>query len=269
MSEPSAELDVLIRIAGRVHLAVSRALGSPHRDEIVGMGADGTPTERLDRVAESEVRKALDEERVSWNLVSEEIGRVERGGSRTLVLDPIDGSHNVLRNLPFATVCLALGTSDLSSVDVGVVHDLFTGTTFWAERGAGAFRDGQGIRCRAWDARRELFFLNLGRHATPRVLTWASKGRRVRSLGCASLEILAVAQGSADAYLFENDNEERNLRVTDFAAAYRILVEAGGGISTVEGESLEGFPLELGRRTSIFAWGDPRLRAAARPEGYV
>lgn len=262
MDRDRTELEILFRIAGRVHLAVRRALGQPQRAEVVAMGASGTPTERIDRLAEDEVRAVLEEERVGWNLLSEEVGRVDRGGSRTLVLDPIDGSHNALRGLPFATVSLAVGEETLGSIGASVVHDLSSGATYWAAPGAGAYRDGRPLRTRPWEARRELFFLNLGRHATPRVVAWASRGRRIRSLGCASLEILAVAQGSADAYLFENDVEARNLRVTDIAAAYRILREAGGGLSDLSGAPLEPMPLGLERRTSVFAWADERLRTA-------
>ncbi|MCI4363589.1 MAG: fructose-1,6-bisphosphatase [Thermoplasmata archaeon] len=264
MPTPSAELEVLFRIAARVHLAVRQALGNPQRFEVVAMGASGTPTERIDRLAEDEVRAVLEEEKVDWNLLSEEVGRVERGGQLTLVLDPIDGSHNALRGLPFATVSLAVGTDTMESVSSGVVHDLTTGVTYWATKGQGAFRDGRPLHTRPWEARRELFFLNLGRHATPRVIAWASQGRRVRSLGCASLEMLAVAQGSADAYLFENDVEERNLRVTDIAASYRILLEAGGGVSDLNGAPIDSLGLSLDRRTSVFAWADERLHAAAK-----
>jgi NAD+ kinase len=264
VSAASSELEVLLRVAARVHLVVRQALGNPQRFEVVAMGASGTPTERIDRLAEDEVRAVLEEEKVDWNLLSEEVGRVDRGGELTLVVDPIDGSHNALRGLPFATVSLGVGRDTMGSVSTGVVHDFATGTTYWAEKGKGAFRDGRRLRTRPWETRRELFFLNLGRHATPRVIAWAGKGRRIRSLGCASLEMLAVAQGSADAYLFENDVEERNLRVTDIAASYRILLEAGGGIANMNGEPIEALGLGLEKRTSVFAWADERLHAAAQ-----
>jgi len=233
------------------------------------MGADGSPTEALDRLAESRLLAALDAEGLDWNLLSEEAGIVQRGGSRTLVVDPIDGSHNALRGLPFSTVSLALGNATLDGIDAGVVHDLSNGTTYWAGRGLGAFRDGHRIRVRAWEPRSELFFINLGRHSTARAAALAVRGRRVRSLGCASLEMVMVAHGGADAYLFENERPERNLRVTDIAAAYRIVTEAGGGVVDALGGSLANFPLALGQRTSVLAFGDPAFPAAARAEGYL
>jgi fructose-1,6-bisphosphatase/inositol monophosphatase family enzyme len=269
MEPARAELEVLYRISVAVHQVVREAEGSPHRADVVAMGADGTPTEELDRLAETEILKVLDAEGVDWNLLSEEIGHVARGGQSTLVVDPIDGTSNALRNLPFSTVSLALGRNDLAGIEVGLVRDLHRGTTYWAARGQGAFRDGRPIRTRTWNPRSEIFFVNLGRPATERAARLATKSRRIRSLGCASLEMLMVAQGSADGYFFENSPEARNLRATDVAAAYRILLEAGGGMSDAKGGAIEAFPLTVDRRTSVFAWGDPTFREKAPSEGYL
>jgi NAD+ kinase len=263
------ELEILFRIAYAVRHTVRQSGASPHRGEIVAMGAAGSPTEELDRIAEAQVLACLDDERVDWNVLSEEAGFVERGGSRLLVVDPVDGSHNALRGFPMSTVSLALGRSTLGEIDLGVVHNLDNGVTHWARQGHGAFRDGHRLQTRKWEPRTELFCVNLGRHSTPRAARLAEKGRRVRSLGCASLELAMVAQGSADAYFFENDTEGRNLRVTDIAAAYLLVREAGGGISDATRAPIEGFPLALEERTSVFAWGDPRFAETAAGEGYL
>ena len=105
---PDRELEVLLRVATAVQGVVRQSGTSPHRGDVVAMGADGSPTEEIDRIAEAEVLAVLNEEGVDWDVLSEEIGRVHRGGSKTLVVDPIDGSHNALRNMPFATVSLGL-----------------------------------------------------------------------------------------------------------------------------------------------------------------
>jgi fructose-1,6-bisphosphatase/inositol monophosphatase family enzyme len=232
------------------------------------MGADGSPTEELDRVAEAQVISETEAEGVDWDILSEEIGLVHRGGRRMLVVDPVDGSHNALRGMPGATVSLALGNGTLGGIDLGVVHDLGTGSTFWAVRGDGAYRDGHRIRPRRWESSRETFFLNLGRHSTARVTSWVGKGRRVRSLGCASFEMSMVAQGAGDVYIFENDSPQRNLRVTDIAAGYRILLEAGGGALDATGSPLESLPLDLDHHTSLFAYGDPEFPRVAKEAGF-
>ncbi len=257
------ELGVLHRIGLAVERVARESGRSPHRADVVAMGASGTPTEELDRLAERAILDALEEERLDWNVVSEEAGVVERGGRRTLVVDPIDGTANAVRNLPFSTVSLALGENDLGSVDLGLVRDLARGTTYWAARGEGAFRDGRPIRTRAWPGRGEVVFVNLGRFASPRSAALVGRARRVRSLGCASLEIALVAEGGGDAYVFENADGTTNLRATDIAAAYRLLLEAGGGMSDATGRSLERFPLGVTQRTTVLAWGDPAWAKAA------
>jgi fructose-1,6-bisphosphatase/inositol monophosphatase family enzyme len=265
VSAARPELETMYRIGLAVQRIVRGAAGSPHRGDVVAMSAAGAPTEELDRLAEREVLRTLELEGVDWNVVSEEIGVVDRGGARTLVVDPIDGTSNALRQFPFSSLSLGLGGSDLESIDVGLVRDLDRGTTYWAERGRGAFRDGRPIRTRARRPKGEVVLLNLGTHASERAVRLAARTRRVRSLGCASLELMMVAQGAADAYLFENTEAGRNLRATDIAGAYRIVLEAGGGLSTAAGEPLGPFPLRLEDRTSVFAWGDAELgRAFAR-----
>ena len=260
------ELEVMFRISAAVHSAVRQSMTSPHRADVVAMGADGSPTEELDRIAEGQILSVLEAEGVDWDLLSEEIGLVRRGGGALLVVDPIDGSHNALRGMPFATISLALGRGTLGGIEKGVVRDLTNGTTYWAARGAGAYRDGRRISTRRWDLRSELFVVNLGRHSTPRAVELAARGRRIRSLGCASLEIALVAQGSADAYYFENDTPPRNLRVTDIAAAYRILLEAGGGMTDANLGAIDAVPLDLDHHTSVLAYGDPAF-AATRQGG--
>lgn len=260
--EDAKALEVLFRISAAVHATVRQASTSPHRGDIVAIGADGSPTEELDRIAEAQILALMDAEGVDWDLLSEEVGLVRRGGRRTLVVDPIDGSHNALRNLPFSTISLALGSGTLGGIDIGVVHHLTSGVNYWAVRGEGAFRDGRRLHARPWEPRAELFFINLGRHSTPRAVALAARARRVRSLGCASIEISMVAQGSADAYFFENDTADRNLRVTDIAAAYRILLEAGGGATSADFASLDGVPLDLQQHTSVLAYADRALATA-------
>jgi fructose-1,6-bisphosphatase/inositol monophosphatase family enzyme len=257
------DLEVLYRVSVAVQRVVRDAGTSPHRGDVVAMGADGSPTEELDRLAEAEILRVLGAEGVDWNLVSEEAGQVARGGTRTLVVDPIDGTMNALRNLPFSTVSLALGRENLAGVEVGLVRDLFRGTTWWGARGQGAYVDGRPIHTRAWNPKGEILFANLGYRATERAVRMSGKSRRVRSLGCASFEMLMVAQGSADGYFFENTDAHRNLRATDIAAAYRIVCEAGGGVTDSHGGSLEAFPFTAEGRTSVFAWGDPKMLAAA------
>ena len=261
----SQELETLVRIGDAVEETFRAASRSPRQAREVGMGASGNPTAELDRAAEARVLACLEREGVSWNLLSEELGFVDRGGEDILVVDPVDGSHNALSDIPSATVSLALGRERLSDLRVGVVHDLFLGRTHWALRGQGAYLDGVRTSTRTWRPGQELLMVNLGANATSRAHRAAVSVRRVRALGCASLEMALVAQGAADGYFSDNDPGEKNLRVTDLAAGYLLVREAGGGVYAPGSGPLD-LPLDLKNRTPLLAWGDPRFLEQGRQE---
>lgn len=256
---------MLVRMAYLVERGVIQEKTSPHPFRVVSMGASGNPTEELDRVAEAQVLSFMEQEGLKWNMLSEELGFVDRGGDRLLVVDPIDGSYNVLHGLPLGTISLALGKDRLSDVYAAVVHDLMSGTTYWASKGGGAFHDGVRIGTRKWEKGSDLFFINMNHKTSQRVREIALLPRRVRSLGSASLEISMVAKGSGDLYIAEASMELANLRVTDIAAARLILLEAGGGMAKADGSSID-MPLSLKDRTSVLAWGSKDLFDHGRAE---
>src|SRR2546425_9274776 len=114
--------ELLLELAESVQHAVTELVEDPA--EVVGRGADGAPSARIDRVAETAVLRVLDYEDARLNVLSEEAGFIDRGGDRTIVLDPIDGTHNALRGGPAYLVSNAIGRSRLADVGEGVGPDL-------------------------------------------------------------------------------------------------------------------------------------------------
>ncbi len=141
--------DLLADLASAVQRAVSHLSGDPA--EILGRGADGAPSSRLDRVAEAAVLERLEERHERVNVLSEEAGFVDRGGDALLVLDPVDGTHNALRGVPAYSVSLAVGRGRLSDVEEGLVRDLVSGATYHAAKGRGATLDGRPIHVRPFN----------------------------------------------------------------------------------------------------------------------
>src|SRR4030042_6469149 len=70
----------------------------------IGLGADGTPTSYIDKVAEDIALKLLKKSEIKVNLLSEEIGFVDFGGRYIFILDPIDGTRNAYRGIPLFSV---------------------------------------------------------------------------------------------------------------------------------------------------------------------
>ncbi|MEK6986604.1 MAG: inositol monophosphatase family protein [Candidatus Thermoplasmatota archaeon] len=248
-------------LAEAVQRAVDGLTGDP--GEILGRGADGAPSTRIDREAEAAVLRTLDERGAELNVLSEEAGFVDRGGTATLVLDPVDGTHNALRGVPAYSVSIALGHERLSDVEEGLVRDLVSGATYHAARGKGATLDGRSLHVRAYSPNDTLFTVYLGTNADPDAAEVAAKARRVRNLGAASLDLCLVARGAADLYYMHSAVPQTKLRVVDLAAGTLIVREAGGHVLTLQGKDLD-MPLTSEARTDLVAVGDLKTWEAIR-----
>ncbi|MCD6461697.1 MAG: hypothetical protein J7L61_03035 [Thermoplasmata archaeon] len=222
-----------------------------------GLGADGTPTEVIDHLAEEVILEELDTIGSDLNVLSEEAGFIDRGGDKTLVVDPLDGTYNSMRKTGPYAVSLAVGTSSTDDLEAAIVMDVVTGTTYMARRGLGAVRNHHPIRCRPYNREEAIFSIYLGREATPESHRLASRPRRVRYFGCVALELCFVASGFLDGYYVSSIHHQANVRVTDLAAGCLILREAGGELYNAGGERLR-MSFDLGERSSVLAVGDRR-----------
>lgn len=252
---------LLLQIADAVQSAVGELEGDPA--EVVGAGADGAPSTRIDRVAEEAVLRVLEYEGAALDVLSEEAGFVDRNGKATLVLDPIDGTHNALRGIPAYSVSMAIGHERLSDVQEALVRDLVSGATYYAAKGAGAFLDAHPIHVHPVDLGDLVFTIYLGTHAAPDAARVAARARRVRSFGAASLDLCLVARGAADLYYMHSAMTETKLRPVDIAGATLIVREAGGFVLDLEGRDLD-VPLTTTARTDLVAMGDRRTWEAVQ-----
>jgi fructose-1,6-bisphosphatase/inositol monophosphatase family enzyme len=213
----------------------------------VGIGADGSPTSYIDQVAEDVAIKILEKSEVKVNLLSEEKGFVDFGGTYVFVLDPVDGTRNAYRGIPFYSVSLAIGTSKISDIEYGIVKNIPTGDVFTAEKHQGAFLNNARVRVCEMPFTEMLSSISLGKIYTPRAGVLSKKGN-VRSYGSASLEMCLVAISALDYYYVGKNI----LRVVDIAAATLIVREAGGYVKTITGDDLD-MEFDLIGRTSVLA----------------
>jgi len=147
--------------------------------------------------------------------MSEESG-VTGDGAFTVVVDPIDGSTNCDRGIPFYSTSLAV-IRDKELV-AALVRNQATGTVFEAEKGSGAQRDGASI---SPSGQTEIAQAIVGSSGYPsHNVGWSQN----RSLGAASLEICLVADGSLDVF---GVAQQSGLNVWDYLAGLLIVREAG------------------------------------------
>jgi fructose-1,6-bisphosphatase/inositol monophosphatase family enzyme len=213
----------------------------------IGIGADGTPTKYIDDIAEKIALSLIKKSKNPVNILSEEAGFLDFGGKYTFVLDPIDGTRNAYRGIPFFGVCLGVGKKYLKDVEYGVVRNIPTGDLFIAEKNNGAFLNNQRFAIPEMPSNDVLASITLGANADNLTIDLAKKGK-VRSFGSASLEMCLVAVGALDYYIVSKEY----LRITDIAASTLVIREAGGVVTNIFGENLN-MKLSLDERTSIIA----------------
>ena len=241
--DADAQLRLLRRMADAVAQVVREGPAERFGDDL-GVGADGTSTKMVDDLAERELLRILREDRPGLDLLSEEAGFVDFGGSRVVVADPIDGTTNATRGIPFFCVSLAIGARTLSDVETGTVVNLATGDRYEAVRGAGATLNGRPLRVR--EPRKEtVFSVGLAKGSEPFA---PPPGGVMRSFGASALEMCLVASGGLDAYHYSKPI----LRIIDVAAATLIVREAGGVVLDRAGADLD-LPLSLVPRFGLTA----------------
>jgi fructose-1,6-bisphosphatase/inositol monophosphatase family enzyme len=213
----------------------------------IGIGADGTVTKYIDKIAEDAAINYLEKSKLNVNILSEEIGFADNGAEYTFVLDPIDGTRNAYRGIPFYAISLAIGKSKISDVEYGIVKNVPTGDIFTAEKGFGAYLNKNKIGVPNVPDTELCSSLALGKNFDKITISLARK-EKVRSLGSASLEMCMVALGALDFYVVGKEY----IRVVDIAASTLILREAGGIVKNILGEQLD-LPFNLDERTSVVA----------------
>ena len=250
-------IDILREIADKVADAIALIPDSRFRGEEICMGADGTPTSQIDKVAENTVLDHIARNGIRLNVLSEEIGYVDNGAEDTLVLDPIDGTTNSSICVPMYTISMAVGTSSLSDVHTALIRNLVTGDEYWAVRGEGAFKNGERIQAISRsDLDNLVMAIYLGNGANPDSFALAKRIKSSRAYGCASLEMALVAEGMLDAFVMNSEDYSRSIRVVDIAASYLILMEAGGHVYNLDGSPFD-MPFDLGHHSDFIAVGDP------------
>ena len=180
-----------------------------------------------DLVADQAVHDLLDPR--GYGVLSEESGLREPDleGMPVVVVDPLDGSTNASRGLPwFATsLCAVDGNGPLAAV----VVDLISGTRYDAVRGWGARRDGESIRRTDAPALSEAIVGLSG--LPPRHLGWG----QFRAMGAAALDLCAVADGRLDGYV---DCSVDAHGVWDYLGALLVCAEAGVAVVDAHGRDL-------------------------------
>ena len=229
----------------------------------LGIGAGGDPIKQVDLAAEKAIVDTLADYGISFTLISEESGIREFGENPQecyVTTDPIDGTTNLMRGIPFYATSIALSTEPtLNTVYAALVADLVHGVTYTAQNGEGVHRNGQKIAPSQFASiESAVIGLDLNTYKVleiiPRLTGLMQKTKHVRHFGANALELCYVADGTTDAFI----DMRGKLRTTDVAAGWLILKEAGAMITTPDGEPLNA-KLSPKQHVSFIAAGNPEI----------
>jgi len=261
-------LDILKECSQKMRKEILAFFGSPDAAIGFGIGAGGDTMKKIDLVAEKALIDVLEEHELSCTLISEETGTKKIGSQPSeiyLTTDPVDGTTNAIRGLPFMATAIAVSRAPhLKDVEAALVSDLFHNVTYTAQRDQGAHRNEITIKPSKTSSLEEAVvgvdFNTLKiKELVVRLEEVLIRTGHLRHLGANALEICYVADGTTDAFF----DIRGKLRATDIAASYLILLEAGGIMVTPEGNELN-VPLAATQRVSFIAAANKKLYETIR-----
>ena len=238
----------LLELCRNIEEEVRKAIEGLSRSELnqeVGMGKDGTPTKKVDRIAEDVALRILRE--YDFRIVTEESG-VLGDGDIYVALDPVDGTFNASRSIPIYSVSLCFSNSErLGDAFFGFVVNIATGTEYYSYGGwevGKSFKDGKKIST----SKEEDINCNA-------IFYYPKKDygfKRVRIFGSAALELCFVADGSVDVFIDLRSHENKGfLRIYDVAAGLLISTNAGAKATDIRGKSLEEKRFSMDERLTL------------------
>jgi myo-inositol-1(or 4)-monophosphatase len=229
------------------------------REPVLQRGVGGDDTTAIDQAAEDVVVARLAALDGDFVLVSEELGEraFGAGGTTRVVVDPIDGSVNAKRGIPFFSFSLAVAEdATMGDVTFGYVYDFGSGEEWTAERERGAFLDGE--RLGALRPKETIEILSFEGTTTPiisdRIAPMLDVAERVRVMGSLALSLCHLAAGRVDGVV-----SLKPARSVDIAAAQLLVRECGLAIELFEDPPFVDAPLDLGARSRLAAAGSHAL----------
>lgn len=171
------------------------------------------------------------------SIFSEEAGEENHNSEFLWIIDPIDGTINFSRHIEEYCISIALSKND--EIILGIVYQPALGKLFVAEKGQGAFMNGQKISVsHESELINSLLATDNSSRQDARIETFnilskiCTEVRHIRIMGSGAMHLIRIAEGQLDLYYKSRFN------YWDYAAGILILQEAGGKITDFEGSPI-------------------------------
>jgi myo-inositol-1(or 4)-monophosphatase len=217
------------------------------REPVIGRGLGGDETTAVDKAAEDAILAHFRE--LDVTIVSEEVGRFG-SGETIVVIDPIDGSLNAKREIPFFSVSIAVAEGEtMGDVHFGYVYDFGSGEEWVGRRGELPTVDGRPVSLKPRD---RIEILSFEATRTPLIAREAPKvaelAYRLRVMGSLALSLCHLAAGRVDAVC-----SLKAARAVDIAAAQLLVREQGLAMELPEAPPFGAAPLDIEGRSRVVA----------------
>jgi myo-inositol-1(or 4)-monophosphatase len=244
---------------GDIREVLERLPTSADREPVLRVGQGGDDTTAIDQAAEDAVVARLAALGEDFVLVSEELGEraFGSGGPRRIVVDPIDGSVNAKRGIPYFSFSLAVADGpSMGDVAFGYIYDIGSGEEWTAERGRGAFLD--GVRLGAQRPKETIEVLAFEGTTTSTIAAEIDRvlglAARLRVMGSLALSICHLTAGRVDAVV-----SLKASRSVDIAAAQLLVRECELAIELFDDPPFDAALLDLVTRSRVAAAGSDDL----------
>jgi myo-inositol-1(or 4)-monophosphatase len=220
------------RQAGRAALEEMKRL-TPAR--IHAKGSDKDMVTEVDRMIEDQLIAAIHKKFPDHDIYGEETGRSGSNGEFCWIIDPIDGTTSYIHQTPYFSISIGLRQNGENIA--GAVCAPKLGELFWAEKGRGAFLNGERIKVSPQNI--------LGQSLVATGFACVRDGlkennikyfsrimpdiRDIRRCGSAAVDLAYVACGRYEGFW------EMGLKIYDAAAGILLVEEAGGRVSDMSG----------------------------------
>jgi myo-inositol-1(or 4)-monophosphatase len=169
------------------------------------------------------------------NVISEESGRENRGSNYTWFIDPIDGTHNYMRGMPYFAINIAVMKD--KDIIMGVMNFPALNIFLFAEKGKGCFLNDKKVSVSSRELKDSIFLTTTHLKNVPefksQINNIVDKVFSIRVIGCAAMDTMLVASGSCEFYLCHN------VKPWDIAPGIVAVLEAGGKITGLKGEQAD------------------------------
>ena len=223
------------------------------REPVLRAGEGGDDTTAIDAAAEVAVVARLEALEEDFLLVSEELGErtFGSGGPIRVIVDPIDGSVNAKRGIPFFSLSLAVAEGPLmGDVTFGYVYDFGAREEWVAERGHGVRLNDRPLESPPPKDPIEIlsFEATTTQYIADRASSLLGVAERLRVMGSLALSLCHLAAGRVDAVC-----SLKPARSIDIAAAQLLVRERGFAIDLFEDPPFAAAPLDLVGRSRVVA----------------